>query len=559
MNDDRNEESSGAASRIAEVAFREGRRLSGDPNICAIGYGAKIRAGGAVGSDSLVFLVREKLSSPDEIAARGSWVVPAAVDGFATDVIEVGRLAAATADRAPAAGARATHVSAPLLGGTATMGLASQVPGPAGYGTLGGLCFDAVSATPLLLSNAHVWGTTVGSDVAQPVTPAAVFGATAAAALAPGATPLTVLTRTPPALAAPIAFANAVAQAYLISGSDTDPQAFGQAATAVTAATRTDSEQVTLSAPPATFAPAGKRVAPILSWTYQRFATTAVLQASSGNARAPTKLLTARRLFTDAASYTQAQTVNLYAEIVPAPGGAPATATSHFPLVLLYPLPAGDKFIPRMLRPAARQTPATVTTAFQGFPAPSRVGTVNLPFSIQGSAFVVDSDQPGTFQSAAAGALPAGTLALKLPASTVRLFLPPGTQVILDIDLRGIPGPFQAQGVSSAGDAVGTVSNAAGTAGRTLVTVSASELIEVQLTGSTNALLFGVTSRRASPETAPPLSYTGSVKASSLGSGHWAASLFVQALDGGVTESANVVETAIGAATLIADCQFDVA
>jgi hypothetical protein len=556
--DGRNEGSS--ASAIAEVAFREGRRLSGDPNICAIGYGAKLRSGAAVGGDSLVFLVREKLASPEEFAARGSWVVPATVDGFATDVVEVGRLAAATADRAPPVGSRATHVSAPLRGGTATMGLASQVAGPGGYGTLGGLCFDAVSATPLLLSNAHVWGSTVGTDIAQPVTPVAVFGATATPAVAPGTAPLTVLTRTPSALAAPIAFANAVSQAYLIAGSNTDPQAFGQGATTVPAATRTDSEQVTVSAPAVSFAPAGRRLAPVLSWAYRRFANTAILEASSSSARAPTKLLAARRLFTDAASYTSAQTVNLYAEVVPAAAGAPAVATSHFPLVLLYPLPAGNKFFPRLLRPAARQTPATVTIPFQGFPAPSRVGSVNLPFTVQvaNGTFVVDSDQPGTFQAAAAGALPAGTLALKLPA-TARLFVPPGTQVILDIDLRGIPGPFQAQGVNTAGDVVGTVSNAAGTAGRTLVTVAASELVEVQLTGATNALLFGVTSKRASPETTPPLSYSGSIKASSLGSGHWGASLFVQALDGGVTESANVVETSIGAATLIADCQFDVA
>ncbi len=542
-----------------EVAFREGRRLASDPNIRAVGYGAKLSQGVPTRGDSLVFLVHEKLTSDEEIAARGSWVVPATIDGFATDVVAMGQLAAATADRAPPVGARATHLATPLLGGTATMGLGSQGPGPGGYGTLGGLCFDVTSATPLLLSNAHLWGQTVGNDVTQPISPAALFGATASPAMAPGATPLTVLTRTPSALSAPIAFVNAVAQSYLIAGADTDPQAFGQAATPVTGATRTDAEQISLSAPNAGFPPAGRRQAPTLTWAYQRFASTAVVQASSSTPHAPTKLLAARRLFSDAASYTSTQTVNLYAEIIPAAGGAPAVATSHYPLVLLYPLPAGDKFIPRLLTPSARQTPATVTLTFQGFPAPSRVGSINLPFSVQGGAFVVDSDQPGAFQAAAAGALPAGTLALKLPASAVRLFVPPGTQVIVDLDLRGIPGPFQAQGVNTAGDAVGTVTTAAGTAGRTLVTINASELIEVQLTGAANALLFGVTSKRASPETAAPLSYTGSIKASALTSGHWAASLFVQALDSGLAESANVVETAIGAATLIADCQFDVA
>jgi hypothetical protein len=198
-----------------------------------------------------------------------------------------------------------------------------------------------------------------------------------------------------------------------------------------------------------------------------------------------------------------------------------------------------------------------VTTLFTGFPAPARVGPASLPFSVSAGAFAVDSDSPGTFQSAG-GALPAGTLAMVLPATVVRLFVPPSTQVVLDIDLRGIAGPFVAQGVNSAGDLVGTAATTAGTAGRSLVTVSASELVEVRLTGAAAALLFAVTSQRRSPEAAAPLSFSGSVPASVLGTGRWGASLFVQALDSGVTESANVVEVAIGQTKLIQDCFFDV-
>jgi len=114
--------------------------------------------------------------------------------------------------------------------------------------------------------------------------------------------------------------------------------------------------------------------------------------------------------------------------------------------------------------------------------------------------------------------------------------------------------------VNSAGDNVGTTTiSAPGTSGRTLVTVAASELVEIQLTGAGTAVLYAVTSNRASPETTAPLSYAGSVPVSALASGRWGASLFVQALDGGLTESANVVETAIGQTGLIADCQFTVA
>ena len=99
---------------------------------------------------------------------------------------------------------------------------------------------------------------------------------------------------------------------------------------------------------------------------------------------------------------------------------------------------------------------------------------------------------------------------------------------------------------------------APGSSGRTLVTLAASEIVEVQLTGAANAVLYAVTSNRASPESAAPLSYSASVPVSSLASGKWGGSLFVQAIDGGLTESANVIETAIGQTGLVADCQFTV-
>jgi len=544
-------------SSLGELAFAEGRRLAADPNIRAVGYGIKLRAGTSVGGGSLVYFVKEKLGRTEEIAGRGSWPVPPNVDGISTDVVEVGELRAATADRAPPVGARGTLVAAPLLGGTSTMALGTPLPGPAGYGTLGGLAFDSGTSAPLFLSNAHVWGQTTGAEVVQPVMASAVFGAATSPAIT-GAPSMTALTRVPTALAAPIVFANSVAQTYLVAGADADPLTFGQAATPVPGTTRTDSEQVTVTAPLAGLAPAGRRLSPVVAWAYQRFSSTAVSKASSSAARTPSKLLAARRLFTNAASYSAGQTVNLYAEIIPASGGVPATTSSHFPLVLLYPLPAGDKFIPRLLRPTARQAVTTVTAQFTGFPAPARAGAVNLPFVVAG-AFTVDSDGAGTFQAASAGTLPAGTLALKLPSNLVRLFVPPSTQVVIDVDRR-TASAFAAQGVNSAGDNAGTTTiPAPGASGRTLVTIAGSEIVEVQLTGAGTAVLYGVTSNRASPETAAPLAYAGSVGVSSLASGKWGASLFVQAIDSGLTESANVIETAIGQAGLVADCTFTVA
>jgi hypothetical protein len=115
--------------------------------------------------------------------------------------------------------------------------------------------------------------------------------------------------------------------------------------------------------------------------------------------------------------------------------------------------------------------------------------------------------------------------------------------------------------LNSARDQVATsFTTAAGPSGRTLVTVSASEIVEVVLTGVADAQLFGVTSRRASPETAAPLAYAATLSAAELvPKGKWGVSLFVQEADSGVPESANVGEWAIGAAALIIDCSFDLA
>ena len=130
--------------------------------------------------------------------------------------------------------------------------------------------------------------------------------------------------------------------------------------------------------------------------------------------------------------------------------------------------------------------------------------------------------------------------------------------MIVDIDLRASSG-FGATALNSAGDTVVTATiPAPGASGRTLVTLSASEIVEVRLTSPANAVLYAVTSNRASPESTAPLSYAASVPVSSLASGRWAGSLFVQAIDGGLTESANAVETAIGQIGLVADCLFTV-
>lgn len=540
---------------LAEVAFQETQRLTNDPNICAVGYGLKRSNEVVETAASLVFLVREKLRTTDEFAARGTWPIPTVIHGFRTDVVEVGNLKAAAADRAVPTGRRGTLVEAPLSGGLSTMGLGDRLPGPGGYGTIGGLCFDTATGEPLLLSNAHVWGPP-DTEVTQPVIATSLFGAGVAPATF-GTNPEMVLTRVSDALVPTIVFANSITQAYLVTGSDTDPQAFGQEGT-VPGEARTDREEVSITAEKVGFLPAGRRLVSAPSWRYERFTSKATLPVSSNSARSPTKLLAARRLFTNAVTYSISGTVNLYAEIIPAAGGLPLEAPLHFPLVLLYPLPGAAMVIPRLLRPTTRQTPTTVTTGFTGFPAPARLGAVALPFSVS-SGFTIDSLGTGTFENPSAGTLPTGTFALKLPVGMVRLFVPPSTEVTIDIDLSGLQGALVAKGVNSAGEDVGVTNvPSPGPSGRTQVSVTASEIVEVRLTVVGAAVLYGLTAKRASLETTSPLTFAGSIPASVLGSGQWGASLFVQSVETGVTQSANVVETAIGLATLLRDCTFQV-
>ncbi len=542
---------------LSDVAFGEGRRLAADPNIVAVGHGAKFRGGEAVDRASVIFFVKEKVASLAALRERGSWVIPPVIEGFPTDVVEVGQLAAANADRAPPVGNRGTRIDDPLIGGVATMSLGTSPAGPGGYGTLGGQAFDTATRAPLVISNAHVWGLTAGTEVVQPIMASAILGAPVATATL-GTPPALVQTRIPTGMVAPVAFANSVCQTFLITGSDNDPIPAGRTATPVPATTRTDSEQVTVSAPVVGLPPAGVRLSPTVSWAYQRLASTAVLRNTTNIARPATRVLTARRLFTNLASYSGSQPINFYAEIVPAPGGGATTVSAHFALAVLYPLATGDKFIPRVLRPTARAGVTMVTTAFSGFPAPARILNPAVLPAIAGG-FAVDSDQSGAFISPPGGSgLPVGTFVLKLPAS-VRVFVPIGTQVILDIALGA--SPLGVVAINSARDQVAnTFTTSPGpTTGRTLVTISASEIVEVVLTGVTDAQLFGVTSKKTSPETSP-LTYAGTISTADLTpKGVWAASLFVQEVDSGVPESANIVETAIGQASLIADCTFSVA
>lgn len=82
--------------KISEVAFEYAHRLRTDPNIRAVGYGMKQRAGAVVAGHCLVFYVRQKLRQEQDGACCGTWWVPSVVEGYPTDVVVVGRYVAGT-------------------------------------------------------------------------------------------------------------------------------------------------------------------------------------------------------------------------------------------------------------------------------------------------------------------------------------------------------------------------------------------------------------------------------------------------------------------------------
>lgn len=154
---------------LHEVAMAEGQRLVSDPNIVSVGVGLKVVGGKPTMVAALHYYVREKLVETDTITHRGSELVQREVEGYKTDVLPltIARATACPSSTRPT-GKRGSRREAPLIGGTSTGTVGGFTSFIWGYGTLGGICFDAGSSAYMAISNAHVWGTDAGTDAIQP-------------------------------------------------------------------------------------------------------------------------------------------------------------------------------------------------------------------------------------------------------------------------------------------------------------------------------------------------------------------------------------------------------
>lgn len=139
-------------------------RLLRIPGVHTVGVGYK-RRGGEVTDELSVVVYVDRKQPPDEI--RAEWLIPREIRFFlesageetvvSTDVVERPR---AVEYPHLANGALETRVR-PVPGGR-------SIQGGSGGGTLGGWMWDDLNDAPVLLSNNHVLGSTVGANVYQP-------------------------------------------------------------------------------------------------------------------------------------------------------------------------------------------------------------------------------------------------------------------------------------------------------------------------------------------------------------------------------------------------------
>ncbi len=121
------------------------------PNVVGVGIGHKKTGGNKLETLGLVTLVRAKM--PVDSLPKGA-AIPSELDGFQTDVVEVGHLRVMTSrlDR-----------WRPAVGGISTGHF--QVTA----GTLGCLVYDLASGEPLILSNNHVLANSNACSIHDPI------------------------------------------------------------------------------------------------------------------------------------------------------------------------------------------------------------------------------------------------------------------------------------------------------------------------------------------------------------------------------------------------------
>jgi hypothetical protein len=474
-----------ALEHAAESANRE--RLE-DPNVVCVGYGLRFREGRPTWEVALQYYVHEKLPDEDAIARVGSTPVPGEFEGFGTDVIElqVAHPEQCPPDRGAPTGGRGGRQENPLVGGTSSTVLSGFHSFPTGYGTLGGICFDApggitgARGAAMAISNAHVWGMTTGADVIQPWLPIDEYVEAVVKLLACGPVESFILDTTVPSpLTGILAAGAAAAFAAAIASDAEDPSRWGQRVGAVPSpgvSTRSETVSIRTEIPERPFA--GRRYSAKTEWAYGRDTTAGTTNRQITADRENEHVLHGKRVWTERLEYHGGERVRICAEVATTRADDP---DDYFVVAHCFPTRDPDRVVHRVLRRGGCKPPReTKPTCFRGFSDPATPNQ-SATFPIREGRFALDGTRPGRYRGPWPPGGPDMLTILQLPPAPVRLLCPPCS--LLEVELFHSARPVEVTVFNAAGDPVDRGATGVQQNQPEQIPLRAHEIVSAEITG----------------------------------------------------------------------------
>lgn len=416
--------------KISELAGIENVRLKNDPNISSVGYGLKIRDGKPIFEPCLQYFVKRKFIKTEDIVKVGSEIIPKEKMGFATDVIQ--EPVFRPSDKGSPTGDRGSRKENPLVGGTSTTVLSDWYSFPTGYGTLGGICFDAVTGEKLAISNAHVLGMESGKDVIQPWLPASEYLEATVKFLACGPVISYILDTTVPSpLTAILTIAAAGAWTAAIASDAEDPVRWGQRVGALPAADeRTQRERIRVNAE-IPFRPfAGRFYSIGTSWDYTRETTGGSFHQALNKTRENNHTLVGKRVWTDRGQYNPGDRVRICAELQT---DKAENAHDYFVVAHCFPQSNPGRVVQRILEAGECKYVENQEICIHGFQENFVSGSqVKFPFSQK--VFTFESKGSSVFYGPWPAGDPNGKIALRIPYyAGLTIKFPPSSRVKVEV------------------------------------------------------------------------------------------------------------------------------
>ena len=557
--------------QIDQVVREERERLRDDPNVVGCGYGVKRRQDKAVPGLAIVYVVRVKCKNAEQIKQLNSTALPDVVEGFPTDVIE--QRPAGPTDMGMPTGQRGTRIEDPLVGGTTTTVLSDWHSFPTGYGTLGGLCYDAASGREMALSNAHVWGKDLGNDVIQPWMPTGEYLEATIKLLTCGPVVSYILDTT---ITSPltVALAAASAGAWLAwaAWDAEDPSRWGQRVAPVPPGARTEAERIVIKAELPNRPFAGRAYSAKTSWDYTRETSQGTFNQATTAERTNEHVLTGKRVWTERDAYHGGERVRVCAELATERADHP---DDYFVVAHCFPRSDPERVLTRVLVPGRcdHAKPREEEIGFHGFPPPAQPNTAaRFPFDVD--AFHFDSAKPSVFHGPWPPGDPHAVTVLRIPGSPLTVVFPSCSQVRLEVFHTNRP--VQAEAYNSTGQLVASTQSTDEQNVLQVLTLTGADVTRVVLSGGGGeGALVGVWIRRAmNGQGGKRFVYTGHLDLDLREpADRWGVALFVQTVNnvppgtdpakaaqviGGITASNNIADLAGCVVVMLLDHVFDV-